>query len=363
MDENNEKLQLLVIDDDDLVRSFVRSLCEDQGWLVKEAENGPQGIEMVKRNSSDYQLALLDLRMPGPSGLETLPVLLKYGKDLAVIMMSGFAEVETAVEAMKRGAYDLVQKPIDPDVLVTRIGKALEQRKIKIEHRRYVNDVEKRVAERTDELEAARKATIFGLARLAEYRDEETGFHLERMAQYAVILAGTMRKMRLYRDVLSDTYLRLLFEFAPLHDIGKIGIPDEILHKPGKLSSPEFEIMKTHTCIGAKAIAGIQHNTKDQSFLKIGLEVALCHHEHYDGKGYPAGLKRDSIPLSARILTLADFYDALSFPRVYRPYAFLHDQVKEMITDKVKSQFDPDVVEAFLACESEFVALREKYRH
>ncbi len=362
MAEKNKDFQILVIDDDDLVRNFIVSLCEDKDWNIDQAENGPQGIEIVKRNSKKYQIALLDIQMPGPSGLEVLPQLLKYGENLAVLMMSGFAEVDTAVEALKNGAFDLVQKPIEPDVLVARIEKIIEQRQIRMEHRQYVTDIEKRVAERTSELEAARKATIFGLACLAEYRDEETGSHLERMANYGVALARALREMGLYRDILTNNYLGLLFESAPLHDIGKVGIPDKILHKPGKLTSKEFEIMKTHTTIGARAIEDIQKRVKGQSFLTIGVEVALSHHEHYDGRGYPQGLKGNDIPLSARILALADFYDALSFPRVYRPFSFPHEKVRGMIEERAKTQFDPDIVKSFLKCECEFVSLREKYQ-
>jgi len=358
----DDHLRILVIDDDELIRSFIVSLCGEKDWIVEEAENGPQGIEMVKNNSKNYQIALLDLRMPGPTGLEVLPELQKYGRDLAVIMMSGYAEVDTAVEAMKKGAFDLVQKPIEPEMLVARIEKADEQRRIRIEHRQYVTDIEKRVAERTTELEFARKATIFGLARLAEYRDEETGFHLERMASYGVALARALRKLGLYQDILTNNYLSLLFESAPLHDIGKVGIPDKILHKPGKLTPEEFETMKTHTTIGAKAIEDIQTKAKGQSFLTIGMEVALCHHEHFDGNGYPSGLKGNDIPLPARILALADFYDALSFPRVYRPFGFPHEQVREMVQKRAKTQFDPDIVKGFLECECEFVSLREKYQ-
>ena len=362
MPKKNNGFQILVIDDDELVRNFIVSLGEDNGWRIEKAENGPQGIDMVKKNSKRYQIALLDIRMPGPSGLEVLPQLLKYGENLAVLMMSGFAEVDTAVEAMKNGAFDLVQKPIEPDVLVTRIEKAAEQRQIRIEHSLYVTDIEKRVAERTTELEAARKATIFGLARLAEYRDEETGFHLERMANYTVALARALREKGLYRDNLTDNYLGLLFESAPLHDIGKVGIPDKILHKPDKLTPEEFEIIKTHTTIGANTLEDTRKKVTGQTFLTIGIEVALSHHEHYDGRGYPQGLKGDSIPLPARILALADFYDALSFPRVYRPFSFPHEKVREMIEEKAKTQFDPDIVKGFLKCECEFVSLREEYQ-
>jgi len=354
-------LRMLAIDDDDLVRSFIVSLCEEEGWRVEEAENGPQAIEMVRNHSEKYQVALLDYRMPGPSGLEVLPELLKYGQDLAVIMMSGYAEVETAVEAMKNGAFDLIQKPIEPEVLVTRIEKTIEQRQLRIEHRQYVSGIEKRVAERSSELEAARKATIFGLARLVESRDSETGFHLERMADYVITLALALRKMGLYRDILTDNYIDLLFESAPLHDIGKVGIPDKVLQKPGKLTDQEYEIIKTHTTIGVEAIKDIKKKVKGQNFLDLGIEIAGCHHEYFNGQGYPRGLEGHKIPLSARILTLADFYDALAFPRIYRPEAYSHQEIKKMIQERVNTNFDPDVNRAFLQCEREFQDCREKY--
>ena len=362
MEKTKEKTRMLVVDDDGQIRKFFRSVFENNGWAIDEAENGPQAVEMVRTNSLDYDIALLDIVMPGPTGLEILPELLKFGNELAVIMLSGYAEVNSAVESIKLGAYDFLQKPVDVDVLLIRVEKALAEREIRKERRQYLTDIEKKVKERTTELEEARKSTIFALARLAEYRDEETGFHLERMAYYSVTLASYLRKMGLYRNILDDKYLDLLFESAPLHDIGKVGIPDAILHKPGKLTPEEFEIMKTHTVIGARAIADIQSKVKSQTFLTIGFEVSRSHHEHCDGNGYPDGLKRKDIPLSAKILTLADFYDALTFPRIYRPFAFPHQKVKEMIEERAKTQFDQDVVKAFLQCEDEFIALCQKYQ-
>ena len=362
MIESNNKVRMLVIDDDDFVRRFLGSVCEDNGWIMDEAENGPQGIELVKTKPNDYDIVLLDIKMPGPSGLEVLPELLKYGEDLAVIMISGYAEIGSAVEAMQKGAYDFLEKPIDSDVLMTRIVKTLEQRDIRREHRQYVVDIEKKVVERTSELDAAREATIFGLARLAEYRDEETGFHLERMAHYTVAIAYSLRDMGLYRDVLNDKYLNLLFESAPLHDIGKVGIPDAILRKPAKLTPEEFEIIKRHTTIGANTLEDMCKKVKGQTFLNLGVEVARSHHEHYDGRGYPQGLKGSSIPLSASIVALADFYDALAFPRIYRPSTFPHEKIKEIIEEGATTHFDPDIVKSFLKCENEFVSLREKYQ-
>lgn len=361
MGKRKENVWLLAIDDDEQIRKFVQSIFEEIGWRVDLAENGPQGIEMVKQNPGRYSLVLLDIMMPGPSGLEVLPELLKYGDELGVIMLSGYAEVGSAVESIKLGAYDFLQKPVDVDVLLIRAEKALAEREIRKERKQYLEDIEKKVKERTTELEAARKATIFGLARLTESRDEETGYHLERMAAYGVTLARSLRKMGLYRDILTDNFVSHLYESAPLHDIGKVGIPDVILHKPGKLTPKETKIMQAHTIKGAKSIEDIQARVKGQSFLSLGLEIARSHHEHFDGHGYPDGLKGHAIPLSAKIIAVADFYDALAFPRVYRPFSYPHEQVKEMVVERKGAHFDPDIVDGFLLCENEIVTIRDHY--
>jgi len=182
------------------------------------------------------------------------------------------------------------------------------------------------------------------------------------MAHYTVAIAHSLRDMGLYRDVLNDKYLDLLFESAPLHDIGKVGIPDAILRKPAKLTSQEFEIIKSHTTIGANTLEDMCKKIKGQTFLNLGVELALSHHEHYDSRGYLQGLKGSSIPLSARIVTLADFYDALAFPRTYRPSTFPHEKIKEIIGQGAATHFDPDIVKGFLKCECEIVSLREKYQ-
>ncbi len=363
MDVKEGKTRLLIVDDDPFIRTFVRSVFEDRQFEIDEAPDGSRAIEMVKADETGYELAFMDINMPGMSGLQALPILLKHSQDLAVIIMSGFAEVDTAVEAMKAGAYDLLQKPINVDELETRVQKALEQRALRIEHRRYIFDIERRVAERTSELEATRKATIIALARLAETRDKETGDHIHRMAYYTVAVARSLHDRKLHRNILDEQYFSLLFESAPLHDIGKVGIPDSILSKPGKLTAEEFEVMKRHTVIGAEAIRNIFVETGVQSFLNLGAEIALSHHERYDGTGYPQGLKGEDIPLSARILGLTDFYDAVSSPRVYRPYPMPHEEVKQLIQSQVGLHFDPDVVEAFFAIEPEILQIRQNFSH
>jgi len=351
---DNIALKILVIDDDPFVRSFIRDFGQDLGWTVDTAADGEEGLEKVRTAENRYDLILLDVMLPGLSGLDVLPELLKFSIDQAVVMLSGYSEVGSAVAAMNGGAYDFLQKPMDLNVLETRIRNAIERSIVKKELREYVEDMEKKVRERTTELEKARKATIFGLARLAESRDDETGGHLERMAFYVVELARALVADGLYRDVLDEHYQELLYESAALHDIGKVGIPDALLNKPGRLTESEFIIVQTHTIIGMRAISDIKRMTDGQSFLDIGIEVAGYHHERYDGKGYPLGLKGHNIPLSARILAVGDYYDACVTPRVYRQYAIPHKEVKEILAGLAGSHFDPDVIKAFISCESKF---------
>jgi putative two-component system response regulator len=357
----NGKISLLIIDDDEGIRGLISDIGSKAGWETAQADSGESGIEMVRHAPELFDIVLLDLRMPGMSGVEVLPELIKYGNDLAVIVMTGYAEVDTAVELMKRGAADLLQKPVKPGMLIARVARAYENTRMKKVWSEYLEDIDLRVRQRFTELDEARRLTIFGLARLAEYRDKETGYHLERISEYVVALASALAGRGLYRDILRDRYLHMMYESAPLHDIGKVGIPDSILHKPGKLSAEEFEVMKQHSMIGARTLEDVQERVDDKMFLTIGIEFARSHHEKYDGSGYPDGLSGHDIPLTARILTIADFYDALATNRVYRPYSYEHDEIVEMILARRGKKFDPDLVDCFGDCHNEFRLVRNKF--
>ena len=357
----NGKIRLLIVDDDELIRELISDIGEKVGWETYQAEDGDRGIDMVRATPDLFDVILLDLRMPGRSGLDTLPELIKYGRDLSVIVMTGHAEVDTAVELMKRGASDLLQKPVDPGQLAARVARARENNKIKREWREYLEDMDSKVRERFTALDEARRLTIFSLARLAEYRDEDTGYHLERISEYVVALAKALASRGLYRDILQDRYLRMMYESAPLHDIGKVGVPDAILLKPDKLTEEEFEVMKQHAIVGARTLEDVQAKIDVKMFLSVGIEFARSHHENYDGSGYPEGLSGYDIPLTARILTIADFYDALAFPRVYRPFGYEHEKIVSMISELRGRKFDPDVVDSFMSCHQEFDAIRQKF--
>lgn len=217
----------------------------------------------------------------------------------------------------------------------------------------------RREAER--QVQSSRAATILGLAKLAEYRDEDTGAHLERIREYSRIISEEMATKPEYRKYITNDYIEDIFNSSILHDIGKVGIPDAILRKPSRLTPEEFEIIKTHTTLGGEAIETIEKRIEGKSFLTIGKEIAYHHHEKWDGSGYPYGVRGNDIPLSARIIAVADVYDALISKRAYKE-AFSHADALKMITKLKGIQFDPDVVDAFLARENEFEKISLMYK-
>ena len=208
-------------------------------------------------------------------------------------------------------------------------------------------------------LQNARMATILGLAKLAEYRDEGTGTHLERIREYAKLIAKHMAQNPKYAGHITPEYIDDIYQSSILHDIGKVGIPDAILLKPDKLTDEEFDVIKRHTILGGDAIKAIEAKIEGQSFLALGKEIAYNHHEKWDGSGYPRGLRRESIPLSARIIALADVYDALTTKRFYKE-AYSHQESKQMIIDLKSTHFDPEVVDVFLSLEDEFDRIRRE---
>jgi putative two-component system response regulator len=225
--------------------------------------------------------------------------------------------------------------------------------------------VHERTAEllhRTQENELIKDTTIVALSSLAETRDNETGNHIRRTQNYIQALARRLKEHPRFNHFLTDENITLLYKIAPLHDVGKVGIPDSILHKPGKLTEEEFEIMKTHAALGgnafASAVAGLDISS---TFLDVACQIAMSHHEKWDGSGYPSGLRGDDIPIAARLMALADVYDAMSCKRVYKS-AISHEDVTLVILDGRGKHFDPDVVDAYLEIQPQFVEIAEKYR-
>ncbi len=309
-------------------------------------------------------LVLLDVMVPEIDGYEVCRRLKAdpATADVPVIFLTAATEAACGVRGLALGGADVVTKPVEPPVVLARVGTHLELS----EARRFMHDqialLDRLVAERTADLVATQDATIYAMASLAETRDHETAHHVRRTQLYVKVLAEALRDHPRFRDTLGGTAIEQLAKSVPLHDIGKVGIPDHILRKPGRLSADEYAWMQRHTRIGRDAIAVAERALGDRrsSFLRFGREVAQSHHERWDGTGYPEGLSGDRIPVAGRLMALADNYDALISRRVYKP-AIPHDKVVEMITAQTGTAFDPDVVDAFLTVADRFREIAERY--
>jgi putative two-component system response regulator len=279
----------------------------------------------------------------------------------AVIMITASDDASVAAHAMKLGAADYLVKPFAREDLLSSIKEALRTRELSLETALHQKELEDQVRERTRQIQEVQDATVFVMAKIAQSRDDETGLHLERMREYCQLLTRKMRETHV--PGVNEQFIVDIYRASPLHDVGKVGIADAILLKPERHSPEEFELMKTHTVIGASCLEGAANLVKSEvgSFLRLGHDIARWHHESWDGKGYPDNLQGEAIPLAARIVSVGDFYDALAFPRVYRRSTFGHEQILSMVSSLRGSKFDPQVVDVFLSVEKEFLAIRQQW--
>jgi len=322
-------------------------------YNVYSALNGREALEVL--DQTDVDLVLLDLVMPVMDGFETLENIKKEERfhNLPVIFITAETDTFNESKGLSLGAVDYIKKPYDSDIVRIKC-------KNHIENKMYRDDLEGVVEDRTKEIAASRQAIIMGMSLLAESRDQETGDHLKRMQTYTRILAAQVAKN--HPELLSREELYYITLMAPLHDIGKVNIPDAILLKAGKLTDEEFDVMKSHTSLGAGVLKETEKFMQGyENTLHYACEIAGYHHEKYDGTGYPNRLKGDQIPISACICSLADIYDALTSERPYKK-AFTHEQAMEIITvgdgRVMPSNFNPVVLEAFKQTEKEIDAYR-----
>ena len=329
--------RILVVDDEEHIRTLLKDALEELGYECDTAENGLRGLEKVEENKGKYEAILLDIHMPELNGIETLKRLKLSYPDISVVVLSASRDVENVRDALKEGAYDYVFKPFDLNELKNTIKRACERTKLIRENRDYQKNLEIKVAEQTETLINLYADTLEALVLALDLREHETGFHSYRVTEYSLTLA---RKLGL-----SDKALSILAKGALLHDIGKIGIPDSILLKPGKLTDEEWKIMKMHPTMGYELLKKID-------FLEEAAEIVLSHHEHYNGKGYPRGLKGEQIPLGARIFSVVDALDAMTSNRPYRQ-ALSFEEAIERIAKSSGSQFDPSIVRVFLSIPKE----------
>ena len=316
---------VLVVDDTPENLTLMGALLRDH-FMVKVANNGEKALK-IAMSDTPPDLVLLDIMMPGLDGYEVCRRLKATAatRDIPVIFLTARSDPDDERMGLALGAVDYITKPISPPILLARVNTHLALKATADFLRDKSAYLEREVALRTLEVQAIQDVTIMAMTSLAETRDNETGNHIRRTQLYVKALAERLRNHPRFEAVLNERMIELLYKSAPLHDIGKIGIPDSILLKPGKLTVEEFEVMKTHTTLGRKAIEDAERRLGMRvAFLSVSKEIAYSHQEKWDGSGYPQGLAGDQIPVSARLMAVADVYDALINKRVYKA-AFSHD--------------------------------------
>jgi putative two-component system response regulator len=360
-----EKIKtILIVDDTPLNLTVLGELLMPE-FQVRVANSGIRALSAVA-SPPRPDLILLDVMMPDMDGYEVLVRLRQDPKtsDIPVIFVTALDATEDEAKGLELGAVDYITKPFRPSIVLARVHAQLELKDARDRIRNQNVWLEGEVRRRMQQNQLIQDVSMRALASLAEARDNETGNHILRTQGYVNVLAHELAKLPKYQNTLTPELISLITKAAPLHDIGKVGIPDHILHKPGKHTPDEWEIMKTHASIGADAIWRAIQNEQDIAgldFLYKAMEIAGNHHEKWDGSGYPSGLSGESIPLSARIMALADVFDALISKRVYKP-AFSLEKAGEIILEGKGKHFDPDVTDAYLASVDAFRIIAERYR-
>lgn len=318
------------------------------------ATSGEQALERIW--TARPQLILMDVVMPGIDGYETVKKLKmeKATAAIPVIFLTARNEPEDIAQGFDAGGVDYITKPFSGQELRARVSTRLEIAA-------YRDNLEEQVAERTKETELLKDVVIEAMGELAEYRDPETGGHIKRTQYYVQALARQLAKLDKYQHDLSLDKVELVFKSAPLHDIGKVAIRDNILLKPGRLTSEEFEAMKKHTTYGESVIKKLERKIGTSSFLRYAKEIAGSHHERFDGTGYPRGLVGEETPLSGRIMAIADVYDALISKRVYKE-AYSHNKALSIMAEGRGSHFDPLIFDTFIGLGPEFQAIADRFQ-
>ncbi len=341
-----EERIVLFVDDEEKILSSFRRVFSDEPYKAFFAKNGEEALEILLHQ--EVHVVLLDIRMLGLNGYETCRRIKSdtNGELTQVILVSGEASVESRLKGYEVGADDYIVKPFDNNELLAKVRVQFRLRDALAKLASRNTELEEIVKQRTTQITETRDVTVFALAKLAESRDPETGEHLERLRAYSQILAEQLAGQGLYANEIDEEFQENLYRSSPLHDIGKVGIPDAILLKPGRLSNDEFEIMKRHTLIGEETLKMATEHSDSGGFLAMAIDIARAHHERFSGDGYPFGIAQQDIPLSARIVALADVYDALTSTRVYKS-ALEPIVAKSMIEQEEAKHFDPAIVNAF----------------
>jgi len=356
-----EKHTVLVVDDTPDNLALMSGLLKST-YRVKLASSGARALQ-ISTMQPRPDLILLDIMMPEMDGYQVMQRLKADPEtaDIPVIFLTAMSATDDEQAGLDMGAVDYITKPINPAIVMARVHNHIELKLARDFLQDQSRHLEHEVQKRTREIVAIQDVTVRAMALLAETRDNETGNHIRRTQHYVKVLALALQEHPRFRDELTQPNIELLFKSAPLHDIGKVGIPDRILLKPGMLEPAEFEIMKTHTTLGRNAILNAEiEQGAEMPFLRFAKEITQSHQEKWDGSGYPEGLSGDHIPVSARLMAVADVYDALISKRAYKA-AFSHEKAFGIIRAGSGSHFDPDVVAAFVGVADEFRHIARRY--
>ncbi len=337
---------VMIVDDTLENLRLLEGMLNERGYQVFSFPSGEMALKAAEKNVPD--LFLLDVMMPGLDGFEVCAKLKADPKlaDVPIIFLSALSDVADKVKAFNCGGIDYITKPFQFEEVDARVSTHLNLRALQEKLEAHNLRLQELVDEQVKEISDSQMATIFALAKLAESRDYETGAHLERVQGYCRTLAEGLMESPEYGKQIDYGFITTLYKACPMHDIGKVAIPDRILLKPGKLTTDEFEVIKAHTTMGADTLLSVLKRYPRNAFVNMGIDIARSHHERWDGRGYPHGLSKDAIPLSARIMAVADVYDALRSIRTYKQ-AIDHETAAQIIAQGGGTQFDPVIADAF----------------
>lgn len=345
--KNEDNKIILVVDDDVTSLKLAQKILETE-YRVASVNNGEMVFKYLEHNRPD--LILLDLNMPEIDGFEVIRRLKENENysEIPVIFLTANQDSEIEAKCLESGAIDFVNKPFVPLVLKGRVRRVMELFSYRKQLETMVQEQAEIITERTEQITHIQNAVIVGMATLIEERDNSTGRHVRSTQRYVEMLCNALKRKGMFRNELTDDYISQTIRATPLHDVGKIKIPDAILQKRGKLTEEEFEVIKNHSRYGAEIIDGILGEVEEPDYLKVARDIALYHHERWDGSGYPEGLRGEKIPLCARIMSIADVFDALYEERVYKKAIRPVRVTLSIIEDGKGTQFDPEIADVFL---------------